>query len=51
MKLKNRTKLEWQPWKWWQSGIVVILIILILKIDTTQAFELLKYLIDQWIGS
>lgn len=51
MKLKNRTELKWQPWKWWQFAILIFTVITAYKIDTVQAFELLKYMIDHWLGS
>ena len=47
MSKQKNIKIPLPNWKWWQTGIILIMIILAFRIDATPAFELLK----MWLKS
>lgn len=47
---KKNIKIPLPDWKWWQTGIVLIMVILAFRIDATPAMELLKMWLKSYVA-
>ncbi len=43
-------KVEIPKWNWWQITLMICLIIIISKVDPDNTLELLKEILNRWIG-